>query len=309
MKKISPFRLGGTLYMPATRTDILDVVFREKLPELRSLVVCLEDSVSASQVDYALSNLQALLEQIDSRGGCAGNGPLLFVRPRNAGMAATLNNWPLIGHVDGFVLPKISLRNLHEWDTAVSNPALAVMPTLETSEVFSPGAMVELGEGLKASFGDRVVALRIGANDLLGSMGLRRNPLETLYSTPMAYVIPMLGGIMGAQGFSLTAPVFEQFSAPELLKKELALDISHGLVGKTAIHPSQIPLINEAFRVRREDLDCARLIVTNDAPAVFKFDDAMCEPATHYQWATRIIDRAEWYGVREEIEDLEMDAA
>lgn len=41
MKKLSPYALGATLYMPATREDILDVVLHKKLPELRSMVVCL----------------------------------------------------------------------------------------------------------------------------------------------------------------------------------------------------------------------------------------------------------------------------
>ena len=51
MKAISPFALGATLYMPATRDDILDVVFGMKIPELRSLVVCLEDAVAAIDVE------------------------------------------------------------------------------------------------------------------------------------------------------------------------------------------------------------------------------------------------------------------
>ncbi|MEZ7186179.1 HpcH/HpaI aldolase/citrate lyase family protein, partial [Pseudomonas aeruginosa] len=53
MKAISPFALGATLYMPATRDDILDVVFGMKIPELRSLVVCLEDAVAAIDVESA----------------------------------------------------------------------------------------------------------------------------------------------------------------------------------------------------------------------------------------------------------------
>jgi citrate lyase beta subunit len=114
----------------------------------------------------------------------------------------------------------------------------------------------------------------------------------------MGYVIPMLAGIFGAQGFALTAPVFEQLSTPDLLAEELALDIAHGLVGKTAIHPSQIGLIQDGLRVSLEDLNCANLILNNAAPAVFKFNDAMCEPATHYNWAIRIVERAQHQGVR-----------
>ncbi|WP_256976937.1 HpcH/HpaI aldolase/citrate lyase family protein [Burkholderia sp. AU31652] len=298
IKTLSPFALGATLYMPATRSDILDVVSGTRFPELRSLVVCLEDAVAAIDVDSALANLRALLMNIDARGGRVESGPLLFVRPRDAAMAAVLNDWPLMKHVDGFVVPKLTLRSLSSWENAVSHPDLYLMPTLETADVYDPGAMVELGSALKANLNRRIIALRIGGNDLMGCLGLRRNPATTLYRTPLSYVIPMLAGIMGAQGFALTAPVFEQLATPHLLNEELELDIAHGLVGKTAIHPSQIRIIQEALRVSLEDFNCATLIVNDAAPAVFKHNDAMCEPATHYKWAVNILERAKWHGVK-----------
>ncbi|KPB72089.1 HpcH/HpaI aldolase/citrate lyase family protein [Pseudomonas cannabina] len=297
MALFSPYALGATLYMPATRDDIVDVVFGDKIPELRSLVVCLEDAVALIDVDTALLNLRQVLTRIQDRGGRPADGPLLFVRPRDAAMARILNDWPLMAHVDGFVVPKLSLTNLISWEQAVTNPALALMPTLETPEVFNPGAMVELGQALKASLDERIIALRIGGNDLMGCLGLRRNPAMTLYSTPMGYVIPMLAGVMGAQGFALTAPVFEQLATPDVLELELALDMTNGLVGKTAIHPSQVNIIQNALRVSLEDMNAARMILNSVAPAVFKYNDAMCEPATHYKWATHIMERAKWHGV------------
>lgn len=45
-KVISPFMLGATLYMPATRTDLAEVILFGKIPELRSMVICLKDAVS-----------------------------------------------------------------------------------------------------------------------------------------------------------------------------------------------------------------------------------------------------------------------
>ncbi|WP_252090797.1 HpcH/HpaI aldolase/citrate lyase family protein [Pseudomonas sp. MWU13-3659] len=298
MKRISPFALGATLYMPATRSDILEVVFGIRFPELRSLVVCLEDAVAQTDVDSALANLRTLLREIDARGGRSDGGPLLFVRPRDARMAAVLNDWPLMKHVDGFVVPKLTLDSLVTWERAVSNPELRLMPTLETADVYNPGAMTELGQALKESLDQRIIALRIGGNDLMGCLGLRRNPATTLYATPMSYVIPMLAGVMGAQGFALTAPVFEQLASPHLLQEELELDIAHGLVGKTAIHPNQISLIQDTLRVSLEDLNCARLIVNDVAPAVFRHNDAMCEPATHFKWAQNILERARWHGIK-----------
>ena len=58
--------------------------------------------------------------------------------------------------------------------------------------------MVELRPGSEGqNLNQRIIALRIGGNDLMGCLGLRRNPATTLYNTPMGYVIPMLAGVMG----------------------------------------------------------------------------------------------------------------
>lgn len=209
MKILSPYALGATLYMrpPAW---ICWTLYSATSCRTSFMVVCLEDAVAEIDVDSALRNLHGLLTAINERGGRPADGPLLFVRPRDSDMAAVLNEWPLMARVDGFVVPKLTLRNLGKWEHAVTNPALYLMPTLETTDVFNPGAMVELGQALKANLDKRIIALRIGGNDLMGSLGLRRNPDTTLYNTPMGYVIPMLAGVMGSQGFALTAPVFEQ---------------------------------------------------------------------------------------------------
>lgn len=54
-------RFGATLYMPATRTDIADIIIHNKISGLRSLVICLEDAVSEDDVPLAISQLSTLL--------------------------------------------------------------------------------------------------------------------------------------------------------------------------------------------------------------------------------------------------------
>ena len=298
MTKISPYALGATLYMPATRTDLLSVVLGEKIPSLRSLVICLEDAVSESDVGYALDNLQRLLITLSSGQPRYKNAPLVFIRPRNLAMATQLVEWPLISLIDGLVLPKFTLHDLPIWQHLIAPTQLWVMPTLETKEVFDAGAMSELAAALvKEDLGARVLALRIGGNDLLNCLGLRRSQTHTLYQSPLGYVIGMLSGVMGAAGFSLTAPVCELLHHPQLLCRELAQDMDYGLVGKTAIHPTQIPLIHCALQVSVEDQQAALLILNSSAPAVFQHNGAMCEPATHVRWAKRTLERAHWYGV------------
>lgn len=298
MTKISPYALGATLYMPATRADLLTVVRGEKIPSLRSLVICLEDAVSDSDIAFALDNLQCLLLELSSGQPRYKDAPLVFVRPRNLAMATQLVDWPLMSLVDGFVLPKFTLHDLPIWQHLIASTQLWVMPTLETKEVFDAGAMTELAAALlKEDLGSRVLALRIGGNDLLSCLGLRRSQKQTIYQSPLGYVIGMLSGVMSASGFALTAPVFERLDNPELLQTELECDIEHGLVGKTAIHPSQIAIIHQAFQVNADDYKAARMILNQSAPAVFQHNGAMCEPATHVRWAKRILERAHWYGV------------
>ncbi len=305
MNGISPYALGATLYMPATRSDLFDIVMNQKIAGLRSLVICLEDSVSETDVEIGIANLCSLMERIEQCGG-REDTPLIFIRPRSPLMAQRLNNIDAVHLADGFVIPKLSLINLGQWQHAVEGSSLLLMPTLETKEVFDPVAMVDLRDALNDSIKDRVLALRIGGNDLMGCLGLRRCASHTLYKTPMGYVISMLVGVMGSAGYALTAPVFERLDSQSILEEELEMDVMHGLVGKTAIHPAQIHIIHDALRVSIEDLNSARMIMAEGALAVFKHSNAMCEPATHLQWARSIVERAQWHGVRHEVLNLQI---
>ncbi|MEC7120516.1 MAG: HpcH/HpaI aldolase/citrate lyase family protein, partial [Pseudomonadota bacterium] len=291
---LSAYALGATLYMPATRSDLWAVVSGEKIPQLRSVVICLEDAVSEQDVGLGLQHLQHLLQQLAYEQRRA-QAPLVFVRPRHARMAAQLADWPLIHQLDGFVLPKFDLDSLTDWQAAIPQNLL-LLPTLETAMVYDSGAMRELREHLSSSKLP-VLALRIGGNDLLACLGLRRPPSHTLYQTPLAQVINQLIATFMPHGFALTAPVCEYFEPADLLKTEVELDVQHGLVGKTIIHPSQIGWVHRALQVDIKDYTAAQAILAPDARAVFQYEGAMLEPATHRAWAARIVERARYYGV------------
>lgn len=295
-RPLSAHALGATLYMPATRPDLLDVVLGRKLPDLRSLVICLEDAVSMLDLEPAQANLQRLLEQLQQHPD--RRGPMLFVRPRDSQMAARLAQSAAMSVIDGFVIPKLTLASLPAWLNALDGSHLQMMPTLETAEIFDPYAVSELKQALLELAAPRILALRIGGNDLLSVLALRRQPDSTLYQGPLGYLIGMLVGIMGSAGFNLTAPVFENLTNTELLAAEVKQDIGQGLVGKTAIHPSQIGIIHAALQVSPDDYQAAQQILHEQAPAVFQFAGAMCEPATHRRWAQRILSRAEHFGVK-----------
>ncbi|SUC78327.1 Citrate lyase beta subunit [Providencia stuartii] len=301
-QRLSPWKLGATLYMPATRTDIADVILNHKIAGLRSLIICLEDSVSESDIPLALNNLQALLLELSEVKKQTGNQawPLVFIRPRETEMGEWIVQHLDLSAIDGFVLPKFTQESLPVWWNIIENTHLCMMPTLETEEVFDVIQMTELANHLLVHpCHERIIALRIGGNDLMNVISLRRNRHFTLYDGPMGYVIKMLVAVFGSRNFFLTAPVCEHIDDHQIMEKELMLDIANGLVGKTAIHPRQISKIEQALMVSQsEHSDALRIL--NSTQAVFKSQGAMCEPATHRRWAIGILARSKIYGIAQE---------
>ena len=90
--RLSAWNLGATLYMPATRDDIASTIIADKIKGLRSLVICLEDSVSEGDIDLAQQNLRTLCTQLAHAKAAQGNDrwPLVFIRPRHLTMAQQL---------------------------------------------------------------------------------------------------------------------------------------------------------------------------------------------------------------------------
>ncbi|MDT3412172.1 HpcH/HpaI aldolase/citrate lyase family protein [Kosakonia cowanii] len=297
--RLSPWHLGATLYMPATRNDIAGAILDGKIPGLRSLVICLEDAVSEADMPDALANLAQLLHTLNAAKQAGGNSdwPLVFIRPRHPEMGKWLTEHLDLSAVDGFVLPKFTLSALPLWWEIMGNTHLCMMPTLETEEVFDVVQMRELAIALLAHpCHGRIIALRIGGNDLMNVVSLRRPRDLTLYDSPMGYVIKMLVSVFAPRDFALTAPVCEHIDDHDVMARELALDMAHGLVGKTAIHPRQIAVIERALMVTQgEHSDALRIL--NSTQAVFKSQGSMCEPATHRRWAVGILERAQVYGL------------
>ena len=295
---VDPLALGATLYLPATRGDLAATLFGGRVSGLRSAVLCLEDAVREEDVPAALARLAAFLRTLSLRGEQAQ--PLLFVRPRGADMLAHILRMPGADRLHGFVLPKATADNLPAYLALPFRPEHRLMPTLETREMFDPWEVRRLREQLLA-VQDRVLALRIGGNDLLRALGCRRPVSRTCYQGPLGAVIASLAGAFLPWGFALSAPVMERFDAPDLLRDEVARDIEHGLLTKTAIHPAQVAVIHAALAVSSGELAEARLILAHDSPAVFARSGAMCEPATHRCWAEKLVRRAELFGVAEQL--------
>lgn len=99
----------------------------------------------------------------------------MFIRPRHAEMGRWLKAHYDLSAVDGFVLPKFTLSSLAEWWDIMGGTHLCMMPTLETEDVFDVVQMRELAtRPVEHPCHDRIIALRIGGNDLMNVVSLRR---------------------------------------------------------------------------------------------------------------------------------------
>jgi len=279
------FKLGASIYVPATRDDISLIASGNKI-RAKSVIFCTEDSVNESM----LKNMNKSEKM------------MRFIRVRNTEVLSTVLKMNSIEKIDGFVFPKVTASNFEKYTSEFdknghSENNFNIMPTLETKEVFNGKEMENLCDiFLKKEYKEKILSLRIGGNDLLNILGIRRSRYRTIYESPLGVTIANLVTIFKSQGFNLTSPVCEFLHDTELLKKELPRDLEYGLFGKTAIHPDQIQIIENSYMPSEQDVEMATAILSENAPAVFGMHGTMCEKATHSNWAKEIIIRSEVYG-------------
>jgi citrate lyase beta subunit len=299
-EKPSGWALGAPLYVPAMHPDLLKIANAEKISFIRTMIICTEDAIAEKDVELSIRNLRNFLPLINAIAD-----KHRFIRPRNPEVLKRILDLPGIHKIDGFVLPKFNQVNRDQYLDALRGTPFLLMPTLETADVFDPCAMRELAVSLSEdAMKARMILIRIGGNDLLNLLGLRRPRGMTLYETPLSGVISQLVTTYKPLGFSLSAPVFEYLADKATLDREIRLDMAHGLVGKTAIHPNQIPMIERHYAVTRQDHEMALSILNRDMPAVFRMHDAMCEVSTHSNWARQILQRYHCYGQDQSATDV-----
>jgi citrate lyase beta subunit len=250
----------------------------------RSMVFCTEDAVNLDEVDAALANLSRGLHQLIPTPSFRR-----FVRPRNAEVLAAIIRMPGIEKIDGFVLPKADTDTLPTYRKALRNGdnSFVAMPTLETIQVLDPAALPHIRSELNR-LATPTLCLRIGGNDLMSLLGLKRLPGMTAYDTPLRTVIDQLVLAFRPHGFEMSAPVFDFIDDHATLVNEVIRDISYGFYAKTAIHPNQLPTIEQQYaRYTENHLEQARALLGDNARAVFALDGQMMERACHANWATR----------------------
>ncbi|RMB79143.1 ATP/GTP-binding protein [Rhodococcus sp. SBT000017] len=333
--------LGATLYIPATRPDLTATVNKRTDEGVRSIVIDLEDAVADHNLEEALANTVRTLNEL------SGSGSLVFVRARTAAhirsICAGLDHGA--AGLAGFVVPKFTAARGAEFlDEIVAaskahGTRLFAMPVLESPEVVHretrDAELVAIRE-LLGEYRDIVLAVRIGATDMCGTFGIRRDRDLTIYDVRVvADVISAIVNHLGrydGSGFVITGPVWEYFADHErmfrpllrqtpfvdqqavrfrqqlvssdldALLREVALDRANGIQGKTVIHPSHVPAVHALSAVTHEEYHDALDILSSDQGGVQAsgYRNKMNELGPHRNWAKQTMVRAKAFGVTNE---------
>lgn len=278
-------KLRASLYIPAVHQNLSEILHGAHHAHLQSVIVCTEDAIGECQVEEALKTLRQLLTKLPQTDQL-----LRFIRPRSPAVLRELLQMPGIDRVHGFVIPKADAETLPEYLLILGSYPATLMPILETAAVFAIDGVVAIRQYLtQPAVRSRIAAVRIGGNDLLGLLGLKRTPGVSVYETPVGLLIPQLVMAMKPFGFRLTGVACDDFSNPDLLRREARQDRLMGLFGKTAIHPAQIEVIRSAFEISPSDFETAHAVMRMKSQGVFSMKGMMIEPAVHLAWAQEVV--------------------
>lgn len=303
-KEIIQYKVGGLLYMPAFQKNIVRKIAEKKLPQLTSAAFCLEDSILDESLDEAEKSLQNILRELET----LKNLPLIFVRIRSPRHLEIFHETIGVRSkiLTGYILPKFDMSNAGAFIGLAKQINLPIMPTLETNRV--AGLLTRRTEllSIKQALDEIksiVLNIRVGVNDFCKLYGLRRNINQTIYD--IGIVRDVLMDILNvfASDYVVAGSVWNYFGGAWAcgLQRELELDKANGFIGKTAIHPAQLPIIFDSMKVSRADFDDANQILNwkSLTHGVMKSSDGsrMNEIKCHLNWARRIKILSEIYGV------------
>jgi citrate lyase subunit beta/citryl-CoA lyase len=275
-------RLRSLLFVPGDRPDRMEKALGVGAD---ALILDLEDAVTPEAKPAARLATAAFLRATERR-------IKLFVRINaldsgllDDDLVAVLDAQP-----DGLVLPKAEGPTSVEALSARA-PGLPILPiaTETAAAIFQIGSY--------SSVRAHLLGLTWGAEDLPASIGAQGARDEVgRYTAPyeLARSLTLFGA--HASGVAAIDTVYPALSDPEGLAAYARRARFDGFNGMMAIHPSQIPIINQAFTPTPEELAEAQAIIdafaTNTGRGAISFAGRMLD-TPHLKQAKRLIELAD----------------
>jgi len=208
------------------------------------------------------------------------------------------------------------------------------MPILEGKEIAymeSRQSELTLLKEILEPFKNSILNIRVGGTDMSSLFGVRRNINSSIYDIlPVRDALSDILNVFNRAetGHTVSAPVWEYFLADKSddisdlvegdihaslhmhnviinpavdgLLREVTQDRANGFVGKTIIHPSHIRFVNAMQAVTREEYeDAGQILDASGGVLKSAHSNKMNEISPHRNWAHRILQQAQAYGVIE----------
>ena len=265
-----------------------------------ALILDLEDSVARQNKPAAR---EIVAETLGTRRQSARDAhPALWVRINalDSGLAEQDLAAVIAGRPAGIVQPKTQgggdvgrlseLIGVLEADAGIEagSTRILAIATETARSLFHLGSYDEAGP--------RLAAMTWGAEDLSADLGALTNRREDgHYADPykLARTLCLIGAV--AAGVQPLDGIHANFRDLDGLRRDAERGMRDGFTGKVAIHPAQVPVINEVFTPSDDDVARARRIVDAFAEAgdigVVGFDGEMLD-RPHLLRAERLLRRA-----------------
>lgn len=226
-------------------------------------ILDLEDSVVPAQKAAARGRVREFLNAHRER-----NATQLWVRINPFDTAAARDDLAVLigGRPDGIVQPKVrgpedvlalaSHLEALERKSGISVGAVRILPVATET----PAAVFGLGGYARCA--PRLFGLTWGAEDLSSAIGATANKDATGEWTAPYQVVRALC-LFGAHAAGVAAidTLYADFRNPAGLRAVCASASRDGFSGKLAIHPDQVPIINECFAPTAAEIAAAQEIV------------------------------------------------
>ena len=257
-----------------------------------ALILDLEDSVVPANRPLARRQTRDFLEST----GSVEFRRYVRINPLSSGVA--LDDLAAVagGRPDGILLPKCDPEDLKTLDHYLS--------ALETVSTFPPGGIrviaiaTETPAAIFALGGYRGVSQRLeaitwGAEDLAACLGGNNRRADGVYDD--VYRLARSLCLLGAAAASVIPidTIYTDFKDEAGLLAECVAARRSGFSAKMAIHPGQVPVINQAFAASQEELAWARKVVRafaeNPEAGTMAIDGKMIDKP-HLTLAQRLLD-------------------
>jgi citrate lyase subunit beta / citryl-CoA lyase len=245
--------MRSKLFVPASRPELLAKALAS---EADAISFDLEDAVQESRKAEARRALQACLQEMPLRP----HGKVLVVRVNGlrtphfeADLAAV--TWPGLDMIN---LPKPESAE----DVRAAGAALAWLERERGIErPVGILANIESPRGLRlaaeiASAHPRVVGLQLGLGDLFEPFGIDRADASAVHSMQLAVRLAA-----AEAGLWACDTAYGTVTDPDGYTREAEAARRLGYIGKSCIHPSQVPLANAVFRPSDTEIAAARRVL------------------------------------------------